>query len=105
VVESRPSQLAFAAHALHLLGDVATHPDRFDAESGEAHYRKALALAKPRGMRPLVAYCHLGLGTLHRRIGKPQQAREYLRTATTMYRGMDMPFWLAKAETEMTELA
>ncbi|PYM82364.1 MAG: hypothetical protein DME09_14525 [Candidatus Rokuibacteriota bacterium] len=105
VVEALPSQPGFSAHALHLLGDVATHPDRFDAESGEAHYRKALALAKPRGMRPLVAYCHLGLGTLHRRIGKPQQAREYLRTATTMYRGMDMPFWLAKAETEMTELA
>ena len=50
----------FAAHALHLLGDVATHPDRFDAQSGEAHYREALALAEPRGMRPLVAHCHLG---------------------------------------------
>jgi hypothetical protein len=43
---------------------------RFDAESGEAHYRKALALAEPRGMRPLVAHCHLGLGKLYRRIGE-----------------------------------
>jgi hypothetical protein len=31
------------------------------AESGEAHYRKALALAEPRGMRPLFAHCQLGL--------------------------------------------
>ncbi|MBI3104361.1 MAG: putative DNA binding domain-containing protein, partial [Candidatus Rokubacteria bacterium] len=31
-VELLPSQPAGAAHALHLLGDVATHPDRFDAE-------------------------------------------------------------------------
>src|SRR5262245_63548934 len=40
------------------------HPDRFDAERGETHYRQALALAEPRGMRPLVAHCHLGLGKL-----------------------------------------
>jgi hypothetical protein len=30
------------AVALHLLGDIATHPDRFDAESGEAKYQQAL---------------------------------------------------------------
>src|SRR5262249_4505204 len=29
----------------HLLGDIATHADHFDPESGEAHYRQALALA------------------------------------------------------------
>src|SRR6266566_3413762 len=80
------SHQGFAAHVLHLLGDIATHPDRFDAESGEAYYRKALALAEPRGMRPLVAHCHLGLGNLYRRTGKREQAQEHLTTATTMYR-------------------
>ena len=93
-----------SAHALHLLGDIATHPDRFDAGSGEAHYRKALALAEPRGMRPLVAHCHLGLGKLYRRTGKREQAREHLATATTMYREMDMRFWLEQAEVETKEL-
>ena len=73
-VESSPGQPGFAAHALHLLGDIATHPDRFDAESGEAHYREALALAEPRGMRPLVAHCHLGLGKLYRRTGNRAKA-------------------------------
>jgi class 3 adenylate cyclase/tetratricopeptide (TPR) repeat protein len=97
-VESSPSHPGFAAHALHLLGDIATHPDRFDAERGEAHYEKALALAEPRGMRPLVAHCHLGLGKLSRRTGKREQAREHLTTATTMYRDMDMLFWLEQAE-------
>jgi hypothetical protein len=38
--------------ALRALGDIATHPDRFDAEQGEAHYRRALALAEPRGAAP-----------------------------------------------------
>jgi tetratricopeptide (TPR) repeat protein len=73
-VESSPRHPGFAAHALYLLGDIATHPDRFDAESGEALYRQALALAEPRGMRPLVAHCHLGLGKLYRRTGKREHA-------------------------------
>ena len=100
-VESSPRHPGFAAHALHLLGDIATHPDRFDAETGEAHYRKALALAVPRGMRPLVAHCHLGLGKLYRRTGKREQAQEHLTTATTMYREMGMRYWLEKAEAEL----
>jgi tetratricopeptide (TPR) repeat protein len=43
-VESSSRQPGFAAHALQLLGDIATHADRFDAETGEDHYLKALAL-------------------------------------------------------------
>ena len=104
-LEFSPSHPGYAAHALHLLGDIATHPDRFDAESGEAHYRQALALAEPRGMRPLVAHCHLGLGKLYRRTDKREQAQEHLTTATTMYREMGMRFWLEQAEAEMRELA
>jgi tetratricopeptide (TPR) repeat protein len=102
-VESSPSQLGYAAHALHLLGDIATHPDRFDAERSEAHYRQALALAEPRGMRPLVAHCHLGLGKLYQRTGEREKAHEELTTATTMYREMDMRFWLEQAEAELRQ--
>jgi class 3 adenylate cyclase/tetratricopeptide (TPR) repeat protein len=91
-------------HALHLLGDIATHTDMFDAETGEAHYRQALALAEPRGMRPLVAHCHLGLSKLYQRTGRREQAREHLTTATKMYREMDMSFWLAQAEAETRQL-
>jgi tetratricopeptide (TPR) repeat protein len=91
-------QPGLAAHARHLLGDVATHPDQFDAERGEDEYRQALALAEPRGMRPLVAHCHLGLGKLYRRTGRRQEADEHLTTATTMYREMDMQFYLEQAE-------
>jgi tetratricopeptide (TPR) repeat protein len=100
-IESSPGHVGFAAHAVHLLGDIATHPDRFDAERGEAHYRQARALAEPRGMRPLVAHCHLGLGKLYRSTGKREQAQEHLATATAMYRDMDMRFWLEQAEAEI----
>ena len=52
-------------------------------------------------MRPLEGHCHLGLGTLHRRTGDLVRAREQLTTAATMYREMDMGFWLEKAEAEL----
>ena len=55
-------------------------------------------------MRPLVAHCHLGLGKLYRRTGKREQAYEHLSTATTMYREMDMRFWLEQAEATMRGL-
>jgi hypothetical protein len=54
-------------------------------------------------MRPLVAHCHLGLGRLYPRTGKEREAQEHLATATTMYREMDMRFWLKQAEAEMDE--
>jgi tetratricopeptide (TPR) repeat protein len=104
VVDSLAGHHGFVAYALHLLGDVAAHPNRPDAERGEAQYRRALALAEPRGMRPLVAHCHLGLGKLYRRTGKREQAQEHLITATMMYREMDMRFWLKQAETESMEV-
>jgi hypothetical protein len=34
-----------------------------------------------------------------------KQAREHLTTATTMYREMEMRFWLAQAEAESNALA
>jgi hypothetical protein len=42
-----------------LLGDIAAHPDRVDADTAEAHYHQALALAEALGLRPLAARCHL----------------------------------------------
>ncbi len=55
-------------------------------------------------MRPLVAHCYLGLGKLYRRTGKREQAREHLTTATTMYREMEMTYWLEKVEAELKVL-
>jgi tetratricopeptide (TPR) repeat protein len=96
---------AASAHVLHLLGDIARHADGFDADRARAYYQRALALAKPRGIRPVVAHCHLGLGTLHCRTGRAGPAREHLATATMMYREMDMRFWIEQADAAMRETA
>jgi hypothetical protein len=51
-----------------------------------------LGLASRRGMRPLVADCHLGLGKLYGRTGKREQAQEHLSTAVSTYREMEIPY-------------
>jgi hypothetical protein len=84
-----------------LLGDIATHRDRFDVRERRGTLQETLALAERRGMRPLVAHCHLGLGELYRRTGKREQAQEHLTTATTMYREMGMTYWMEQAEAQV----
>ena len=86
------------AQALWLLGEVAARRDAHDLEPADFHYREALALAEALEMRPLVAHCHLGLGSLYRRATKPERAREHLSIATGMLRDMGMAFWLRRAE-------
>src|SRR5262249_14372204 len=89
------------AHALCLNGDIAAAAG---ADDTEGYYRQALALAEPRGMRPLVAHCHLGLGKMHPRMGNPDQAQQHLTIATALYRDMDMAYWLEQAEAELRQL-
>jgi len=93
------------AWALRLLGEIYAHRHPPQAEPAEAAYREALALAEELGMRPLVAHCHLGLGTLYATTGQPQQARAALSTAVEMYRAMDMPFWLPQTEAALAQLS
>ena len=68
------------------------------------HWRQSMQLAAELGMRPELAHCHRGLGALLRDTGALEQAREHLSTATTMYREMDMLFWLMQAEAELAAL-
>jgi class 3 adenylate cyclase/tetratricopeptide (TPR) repeat protein len=76
-----------------------------DPVGARERLEEALALAAQLGMRPEVAHCHLSLGKQYQRTGKRQEAREHLTRAVTMYREMDMNFWLAQAEAEMRGLA
>jgi len=96
-VARRYEQRGSEAHGLAVLGLIAAQNGSPEAEQ---YYRSALALADELGMRPLLAHCHLGLGQLYRRTGKHEEARQRLTTAATMYREMDMRFYLEQAEAE-----
>ena len=99
MLSSAGNYRGFAAQTWHLLGDVTAQADATDSHktAGE-HYREALALAERRGLRPLIAHCHLGLGQLHRRAGRSRDAAQHLALAADMYREMTMTFWLERAE-------
>jgi hypothetical protein len=75
-----------------------------DTEQAEAHYQQALSLAEALGMRPLVAHCHRGLGTLYANLGRREQAHAELSTAIDLYRAMDMTFWLPQAEAVLAQV-
>jgi hypothetical protein len=73
-----------------------------EVEQAEAHYQQALA--EELGMRPLQAHCHLGLGILYATAAQRQQAHAELSTAITLYRAMDMIFWLPQAEAVLAQM-
>ncbi len=92
------------AYALRLLGDIATHRDPPEVEAADTHYREALALAEELGMRPLVAHCYRGLGTLYAKSGQRAQASAELAMAIDLYRAMEMTFWLPQAEAALAQV-
>ncbi|HEY7492988.1 MAG TPA: tetratricopeptide repeat protein, partial [Candidatus Tectomicrobia bacterium] len=92
------------AYALRLFGDIAVRREPPDAAQAEVHYQQALTLAGTLGMRPLVAHCHLGLGTLYARLSRRAQAHTELSTAIELYRAMHMAFWLPQAEATLAQL-
>jgi class 3 adenylate cyclase/tetratricopeptide (TPR) repeat protein len=106
-------QRGWEAWGLKLLGDSHAHvPADFEqggidpsgAEQARDAYQRALALATQLGMRPLIAHCYFALAKLYRQTNKREQAGEHFKTAVSMYREMDMRFWLERAEVEMKEL-
>jgi tetratricopeptide (TPR) repeat protein len=92
------------AAATRLLGEIAAAGEPPDREAGERHYRAALALARECGTRPLAGICLLGLARLYRRLAQPAAAADLLRDAVALFRDMDMPYWIDRAEGLRTEL-
>jgi tetratricopeptide (TPR) repeat protein len=87
--------------ALRILGQIHASHEPPERERAEHAYRQAFALADELGMRPTVAHCHFGLGTLYFRTGDRAQGEHHFAEARTMFREMDMGFWLERTEVEM----
>jgi tetratricopeptide (TPR) repeat protein len=97
-------QRGYQAYALRLLGDIAARREPPEVEPAAAHYRQALALAEELGMRPLLAHCHRGLGTLYAATGQREPAHNELVTAMALYRSMAMTFWLPPTEAALAQV-
>jgi tetratricopeptide (TPR) repeat protein len=92
------------AYALRLLGEMGAQCEPLAVEPVEASYQQALALAEELGMRPLQAHCHRGLGIFYRKTDRREQARAELAAAITLYRAMEMTFWLPQVEAALAEV-
>ncbi|HEY7066375.1 MAG TPA: adenylate/guanylate cyclase domain-containing protein [Chloroflexota bacterium] len=92
------------AGALCTLGEIAARAEPLDVAGAEALLQQGLTRAKQLGMRPLVAHCRRGLGTLYQKIERGADARAQLSAAAAMYRAMDMTYWLTKAETALAHV-
>jgi tetratricopeptide (TPR) repeat protein len=100
-VQAQQGELAWT---LRLLGEIHAHCQPSASEPSEAAYREALSLAEELGMRPLQAHCHYGLGTLYAQTGQGELASTELAAAITLYRAMDMTFWLPQAEAVLAQV-
>jgi tetratricopeptide (TPR) repeat protein len=97
-------QRGHEAYALRLLGEIAAQRQPLDVEAAAAAYRQAMTLADELGMRPLMAHCHLSLGTLYSKEGQMVQAHAELTNAIELFRAMEMTFWRPRAEAELAEV-
>ena len=93
------------AQALWLRGEIAAHHVPPEHEAAETAYRQAQTLAETLGLRPLLAHCHLGLGTLYDGRNQPEPARLELSAAVELFRSMNMTFWLCRAEAALARVA
>jgi len=102
-IARRHKERGHEAWSWRLVGEMSLRAELGIGEAEEALHR-ALTLATELEMRPLVAHCHLGFGTLYRRSGRRGESDKHFATATTMYREMGMTYWLEQTEKEMGKL-
>jgi len=96
IASSRQHARGDQAHALYLGGEIASPGELSESEQAIENYAAALILAKEIGMAPLQARCHLGLGGVHQRVGRDEEARGELTYAVAMLQAMQIRFWLER---------
>jgi class 3 adenylate cyclase/tetratricopeptide (TPR) repeat protein len=93
---ARHGEHGFLASSLRTQGQI--EMEIGDLKTSAMHLEDALALAGRYEMAPLVARCHYDLATLRRRAGDSAAAERDLDAAIALFRDLDMPWWLAQAE-------
>lgn len=92
------------AYALLLMGETLSRRLPGSAAQAEAHLRESIALSGELGMRPLTGLGRLALGKLLAAVDNARQAREHLEAAGSLFREMEMDFWLAQSTAELSGL-
>ncbi len=99
----RRQERGHEAYAWWLMGELAAKREPTRTTTIDAHYQRALALARPLAMQPLLARCLLGLGSHYAQHGQRTQAATTLLEAQTLFAKLDMPWWHAKSVTALRQ--
>jgi hypothetical protein len=76
-----------------------------DLPRAEADFGRARELALALGMRPLAAWCRLGLGALYRQLGRREEAHAELTAAHELSAALGMSAASARVDAELRALA
>ena len=93
-----------AAYARRLLAELIAGGTTPDLVAADTAFREALVAANALEMRPLAGQCCLGLGRLHRRIGKPEVAAAQLREAAAIFEATGMARRLTDVQAELDQM-
>jgi hypothetical protein len=97
------SRLVYECIHSHRTRDFAYHAFRGEMwDKALTYFREAGT--EELGMRPLIAHCHLGLGSLYAKTGQRQKACAELSAAIELYRAMEMTFWLLQVEVALAQV-
>ncbi len=92
----RQGERAQEADALHTQACIFAARDRGGTRAIEL-FQRALELATPLGMLPLVGRCHLGMGRAYAAAGQRASAQTHLEQATELFDRLGLHLWGAEA--------
>jgi predicted ATPase/class 3 adenylate cyclase len=89
------------AEGLRILGQLRATSEPMDIAGARAAFEEATVIARDMGLRPLLGRCRLAMGRALNRAGEHDAGRVPLEEAAALFRGMDMRFWLDRAESAL----
>jgi class 3 adenylate cyclase/tetratricopeptide (TPR) repeat protein len=90
-IAERAGELAHLAHIFCLRGSIVAADPASDARAACAHYQRAIELARPRGLRPLVAQCLAGMAKACEVAGDVANATNYSEQAQHVFDELGLP--------------
>jgi class 3 adenylate cyclase/tetratricopeptide (TPR) repeat protein len=91
--------------SLRVLGGTYGGSEGADVEEAKKHLVSAMAMAEELRMPAEKANCQFDLAKIQAQAGSVNKARQNIEAAIKLYRDLDMPFWLNRAETMLAKVA
>jgi tetratricopeptide (TPR) repeat protein len=89
---------------LRVLGTASAGKEGVDIEKAKEFLRSAMTLSEELQMRAEQAHCKFDFARIQVQAGNLCEARDNAEASVNLYRELDMPFWLERAETALAKV-